>query len=93
MSANLFPHPKGNMTIRELHKLTGDLLATNADDPVAINYRTFLEPEEPSHTILEIESAEVRNVQGADDSGPVGDEYPFLVLSGPVHWHTHGDPI
>ena len=81
------------MTIRDLHNITTGLLALHGDAPVAIDFRTFAEPEEPSETILEIESAEVRDVQGADDSGPVGEEFPFLVLSGPVEWHTHGNPV
>jgi len=77
------------MTIRELHAITGALLAKHGDDAVAIDYRTFAEDE--NGTILEIQSGELRSVQGADDSGPVGGQYPFLVLSGPLEWHAHGD--
>lgn len=69
------------MTVQELHDITGKAIAKgNGNAEVAINYATFLENEVGS--ILTIESAQVENVQGADDGGPLGDKYPFLVISG-----------
>lgn len=53
-------------------------LPSNMD--VMIDFDTFTENENGS--ILPVDSAEVRNVQGADDSGPVGPRFDMLVLSG-----------
>jgi hypothetical protein len=80
------------MTVSELHQLTAALIAQGQGDAeVAINFDTFAESENGS--ILEVEKGELRIVQGADDSGPMGKEFPFLVLSGPLEFHAHGDPL
>lgn len=69
------------MTVEQLHKLTGKLLAKKQGNAeVAINHASFSESE--NGTILTVESASLRRVQGADDSGPVGPKFPFLVLEG-----------
>lgn len=69
------------MTVKQLHDLTGKLIAKKQGGiDVAINYATFLEND--CGSILEIESAKVIRVQGADDGGPVGPKFPFLVLDG-----------
>jgi hypothetical protein len=69
------------MTIKQLHELTATLIANNqADANVAIDFSTFAENDNGS--ILEVESADMRTVEAADDSGPTGDKFPFLVMSG-----------
>lgn len=69
------------MTVQKLHEITGTLLAKKRGNlHVMINIATFSESE--NGTILEVESAEVERVQGADDSGPVGRKFPMLVLTG-----------
>lgn len=69
------------MTVSELNALTANLVANGkGDSEVAIDFDTFSESENGS--ILSVETAEAKNVQGADDSGPVGEEFPFFVLSG-----------
>ncbi len=73
------------MTVQKLHELTGKLLAEKQRNiDVAINFATFSENE--CGSILTVESAEVVQVQGADDSGPIGRKYPFFVLSGGGHY-------
>jgi hypothetical protein len=69
------------MTVAELHSITADLVASGkGDSEVAIDFDTFSESENGS--ILSVDRADARNVQGVDDSGPVGEEFPFFVLSG-----------
>lgn len=69
------------MTVKQLHKLTGDLIAKRQGGAeVAIDFATFIESE--NGTILDVESAEVRRVQGADDAGPSGPKFTMCVLSG-----------
>jgi hypothetical protein len=69
------------MTVEKLHQLTGKLLAKKQGNiEVAINHARFMESE--NGTILTVESATVRHIQGADDSGPRGPKFPFLVLEG-----------
>lgn len=69
------------MTVSQLHEITSKAIADGHENAeVAINYATFLENEEGS--ILTIDSAAMENIQGADDGGPVGEKYPFLVISG-----------
>ena len=69
------------MTITQLHKITGQLIAKKKGGiDVAINFATFSENE--CGSILEVESAKVMRVQGADDGGPVGEKFPFLVFDG-----------
>ena len=79
------------MTVKELHALLSSVLALQGDLEVMVNTATF--PEMESGTIMEVESATVEDVQGADDSGPVGDKYPMLVIKGAVSWHEHGSPV
>jgi hypothetical protein len=69
------------MTVEKLHKLTGDLIAKRRGNAeVAIDIASFTESE--NGTIHVVESVKYRRIQGADDSGPVGPKFPFLVLSG-----------
>ena len=69
------------MTVEKLHKLTGDLIAQRRGNAeVAIDIATFIESE--NGTIHIVESAKYRRIQGADDSGPVGPKFPFVVLTG-----------
>lgn len=69
------------MTVNKLHKITTALRAQKQGNiEVAINYASFLEDENGS--ILTVETAKLERVQGADDSGPVGRKFPFLVLAG-----------
>lgn len=69
------------MTVSELHQLTAALIAEGKGDAeVGINIATFAEDE--NGTILEVEKGEFQQVQSADDSGPLEDEFPFLVLTG-----------
>lgn len=76
------------MSVKELQ----DILAkADPASEVAIDFASFMESD--NGTILTIESAEERNVQGADDSGPVGPKFKFLVLSGGMEWHEHGEEI
>jgi hypothetical protein len=79
------------MTAKELHGILSSVLAISGDVEVMVDTSTFMESE--NGTIFEIESAEVQDVQGADDSGPVGEAYPMLVIRGPVEWHEHGTPL
>lgn len=69
------------MTIKQLHSVTGKLIAKEqGDHDVTIDIATFSESE--NGTILMVESAKFKRVQGADDSGPVGPMFTMLVLSG-----------
>lgn len=69
------------MSIEELHNITSGLIRQGkGDSTVAIDFATFMESE--NATILPIESWRHTKVQGADDSGPVGERFAFLVLSG-----------
>ena len=69
------------MTVNQLHEITTALRAQNqGNSEVAINHASFSENENGG--ILTVESAKLEHVQGADDSGPVGDKFPFLVLDG-----------
>ena len=69
------------MTINELKKLIEQTIAEgHGDAEVAIDFDAFTENENGS--ILTVESGSYREVQGADDSGPVGEKFPFLVLNG-----------
>lgn len=70
------------MTIKQLHEITGSLIAKHGNDPVAINSATFAENE--NGDIIECDTAGIERVQGADDSGPVGRRYPMLVINGPA---------
>lgn len=80
------------MNARELHAITSSLVALGQGDiEVMVDTASF--PEDENGTILVIEKAEVEDVQGADDSGPVGGKEPMLVIRGVVDWHEHGAPI
>lgn len=69
------------MSIDELHKLTGELIANgHGSDSVMIDFSTYQESEDGN--ILSVESGEIRSVSAIDDSGPTGDEFMMLVLSG-----------
>lgn len=69
------------MTVQKLHEITAALIANKRGDiEVMIDFATFEESENGS--ILDIETAIVRRVQGCDDSGPVGRKHNMLVLSG-----------
>ena len=69
------------MTVNQLHKITTALRAKKQGDAeVAIDHASFIESE--NGTILVVESGKLRRVQGADDSGPTGPKFPFLVLTG-----------
>lgn len=69
------------MTVTQLHELTGKIVADgDGANEVAIDFATFSESD--SGTILTVESADERTVQGADDSGPTGAEFRMLVLGG-----------
>ena len=67
------------MTVHQLHTLTTKLITQNRGDAeVGIDLSQFIEDDA---SIRVIDSAKYRRVQGADDSGPVGPKFPFLVLS------------
>lgn len=69
------------MTVSELNAITADLVTNGkGDSEVGIDFDTFSESENGS--ILTVETAEAKDVQGCDDSGPVGEEFQFFVLSG-----------
>ncbi len=68
------------MTAKQLQSILAVALSERGDIDVMIDIATFAENE--AGTIIEIESAEVKRVQGADDSGPVGPKFPMLVLDG-----------
>lgn len=75
----------GNMTVSELSIIASDLVSQGkGDTEVAIDFDTFSESENGS--ILTIDRAEAREVEGVDDSSPVGDMFPFLVLSGSARY-------
>jgi hypothetical protein len=78
------------MTTKQLQKILDDAKAYG-DIEVMVNTATFDESE--NGTVFEAESATVELVQGTDDSGPVGDKYPMLVIKGAVEWHAHGDAL
>ena len=74
------------MTVNQLHKITTALRAQKQGNiEVAINHASF--PNEAAHlyengAILLVGKATLQQIQGADDSGPVGRKFPFLVLDG-----------
>jgi hypothetical protein len=69
------------MTVKELHSLTGKLLQQKRGDAdVAIDLSTFSEAENAN--IIPVNKGKYRRIQGADDSGPTGPKFLFLVLSG-----------
>lgn len=76
------------MTTRELKELIDTAIAKHGDVEVMVDTKTF--PDSDNGTIFEISDAEVIDVQGADDSGPVGEKYPMLVIKGAMEWHEHG---
>jgi hypothetical protein len=71
------------MTVTDLHALTGKLIeqGQGAAD-VAFDGSTIIENEDPSVCVHHVEAGEYRLIQGVDDSGPVGPEFPTLVLRG-----------
>lgn len=79
------------MTAKELHNLLSSILAVHGDVEVMVNTATF--PESENGTIMQIRAATIKDVQGADDSGPVGGTEPMLVIEGDIEWHGHGDPL
>lgn len=80
------------MNARELHAITSSLVALGQGDiEVMVDMATF--PEDENGTVFMVEKAEVKEVQGADDSGPVGDKEPMLIIRGVVEWHEHGEPL
>lgn len=69
------------MSVNELHKITTALRAKKQGNiEVMIDFASFQENE--NGNILMIDDAKVKNLQGADDSGPRGKKFPMLVLSG-----------
>jgi len=69
------------MTVNQLHEITTALRAKKQGDAeVAIDHASFAANE--NGTILVVKSAKLRRLQGADDSGPIGPKFPFLVLAG-----------
>lgn len=69
------------MTIEQLHGITKQAIEQGHSlAEVAIDFDTFMESENGS--VLSAQAATVKLVQGADDSGPTGDVFPFLVISG-----------
>lgn len=69
------------MTVKELHEICTSIVDKGQGNiDVAIDFNSFDESENGS--ILPIESTLLHSVQGADDSGPVGSKYPFLILLG-----------
>lgn len=79
------------MNIKELQNILSSTLAIHGNIEVMINTATF--PESENGTVMEAVSAKVDEVQGADDSGPVGDKYPMLIIRGAVEWHEHGSAL
>ena len=71
--------------------MLGAVIKEHGDIDVMVNTATFEESE--NGTVFEVEAASVERVQGADDSGPVGDKYPMFVITGPMKWHAHGDQL
>ena len=64
------------MNVKELHAITSSLVALGqGDTEVMVDTATF--PEDDNGTVFMIEKAEVKEVQGADDSGPVGETEPM----------------
>lgn len=71
------------MTVQQLHEITSAAIAAGQGNiEVMVNTASFYENDEGS--VFEAEKAEVELVEAADDSGPTGEKYPFLVISGPV---------
>ncbi len=75
------------MNIKQLHELTGDLIAKGYGlEEVAIAKDSFTSPyEEDGGTILAVDRAEIENVDTAPMEGPGSADStpePFLVLRG-----------
>lgn len=69
------------MTIDKLHEITTGLVSIGKGQcEVAINLATFHESE--NGAIIMVDDAAMEDVQGADDSGPVGPKFPTLVIVG-----------
>jgi hypothetical protein len=79
------------MTIKQMQEILSNALLAWGDIDVMVNTATF--PESENGTIMEVDKAHVEDVQGADDSGPVGDNMTMLVIKGAIDMHEHGDPI
>jgi hypothetical protein len=80
------------MTIKELNEITSEQIAKGQGEAeVVIDYATFIENE--NGNLLTIDRSRLIHAQGADDSGPVGPEFPFLVLAGQMEWHTAGGSL
>jgi hypothetical protein len=80
------------MTVRELYKIAAALVSdSDGDLPVMVDTATFHESE--NGTVFEVGAVKLKYVQGTDDSGPVGEKCPMVVITGPIEWHAHGDPI
>jgi len=80
------------MNARELHAITSSLVALGQGG-VEVMVDTASFPEDENGTVFMVEKATVEDVQGADDSGPVGEKEPMLVIRGIVEWHEHGNPL
>lgn len=75
------------MNIKELHQLTGELIAKGHGlEDVAIDKNSFTDPyEEDGGTILTVDSAEIENVEVAPFEGEGSEDSmteKFLVLRG-----------
>lgn len=80
------------MNARELHAITSSLVALGQGDmEVMVDTATF--PEDENGTVMMVEKADVQELQGVDDSGPVGETEPMLVIRGIIERHNHGDPL
>lgn len=76
------------MTISQLQQILANALKAHGDVEVMADTRTF--PEDENGSVFSIEAAEIQDVQGVDDSGPVGGTEPMLVIRGIIEWHEHG---
>lgn len=79
------------MNAKELHMALTAIIEDHGDIEVMVDTATF--PESENGTVMQVESVGVKQVQGTDDSGPVGDKHPMLVITGAVEWHEHGTPL